>query len=290
MNTMKVIGLVAGGMCLAALIGGGVYWWRRRKQQASGDKPRAPKRAKPGPTPSNPPREVDEDGVPVDTRPRGHLIGKAELHQELLDALDEEFAEGWPPTDEVIDALEKDDMIVFAVESEQVGNYTGTREELLSAKVLSVEKTVVRSRIVAPVAHAEHHGSHAGHGFRVGDLVEVPRSKVLVAARPTGPKIEGYNSRGEPARTLDPSNNTGDTYKVRPGTPYDLVLPYRTDELEWHIDRDMVKMVHIGDKGMLEQVMFTEDSMRGQVTVRALDNDPKEGFIFVARWDLVLDA
>ncbi|KIG16610.1 hypothetical protein DB30_04229 [Enhygromyxa salina] len=29
--------------------------------------------------------------------------------------------------------------------------------------------------------------------------------------------------------------------------------------------------------------LFSEDSMRGVVTVRVLDNDPKQGKIFVAR-------
>jgi hypothetical protein len=287
MSPMKIIGFVAGGACLAALVGGGIYWWRRRKQQASGDRPQAPKRTRPGPDFGDLSDESDE---PTDTRPRGHLIGKAELHPELREALDEEFADGWPPDDATIDSLEPDDVVVFAVESEPVGNYTETREELVNAKVLSVEETVVRGRVVAPVAHAEHHGSHAGHGFRVGDLVEVPRAQVLVAARPTGPVKEGYNSQGRAARTLEPSDLTGETYRVRPGTPYDLVLPYRTDELKWHFDRDMVKMVHIGHKGSLEQVMFTEDSMRGKVTVRALDRDPKEGLVFVARWQFVIDA
>ena len=53
-------------------------------------------------------------------------------------------------------------MIVFAVESEPKGTYTNTRQELVNAKVLSVEKNVVRGRVIPPVAHAEHHGSHAG--------------------------------------------------------------------------------------------------------------------------------
>ena len=62
---------------------------------------------------------------------------------------------------------------------------------------------------------------------------------------------------------------------MRPSTPYDLVLPYRTNELEWQIERELVTMNKIGDKGLLEQIMFSEDSMRGPVKVTLLDNDPK---------------
>jgi len=181
-------------------------------------------------------------------------------------------------------------VIVFAVESEPTGNYTNTRQELINAKVLSVEKTVVRGRVVGPVAHAEHHGSHAGHGFRVGDLVEVPRSRVLVAARPTDPKTTGYGSQGKPATSFKPSDVTKQTYKIKPGTPYDLILPYRTAELAWFVDEKLVKMVHVGEKANFEQIMFTEDSLRGNVTVRLVDEDPKEGTVFVGRWDFVLDA
>ena len=35
---------------------------------------------------------------------------------------------------------------------------------------------------------------------------------------------------------------------------------------------------------------FSEDSMRGKVSVRALDQDPELGTVFVARWDFELDA
>ena len=179
---------------------------------------------------------------------------------------------------------------MFVAESEEAGPYDQTRQEIINAKVLSVEKSVVRARIIAPVAYAEHHGSHAGHGYRVGDLVEVPRDKVLVAARPTDPKKTGYGSEGKPANTFKPSNVTKQTYRVRPGTPYDLSVPYRTPELQWHIDREMVKMVHVGSKGSLEQILFSEDSLRGNVSVRAIDHDPKEGPVFVARWDFSIDA
>ncbi|HLT41031.1 MAG TPA: hypothetical protein VK034_32360 [Enhygromyxa sp.] len=120
--------------------------------------------------------------------------------------------------------------------------------------------------------------------------MEVPRAKILVAARPTDPKTTGYNSQGKPAASFKPSDTTRRTYKVKPGTPYDLILPYRTTELAWHVDDKLVKMVHVGQKANFEQIMFTEDSLRGDVTVRALDEDPEVGTVFVARWDFVLDA
>lgn len=278
MNMLKVIGFVA-GLGVVALVGGGAWWlYRQKKQRAEGSDT-------PTPVPSKPPRSTPESPE-RDTKARGDFMGPDDIPAVLREALDTEFADSWPPDDEVIDNLTTEDIIVFAVESEPVGNYTETRQELLSGKVLSVEKTVVRARVQGPVAYAEHHGSHAGHGFRMGDLVEVPRSKILVAARSKIPQSEtGYNSKGRPALTLKPSNVTKQTYKVRPGTPYDLVLPYRTPELEWSVKRELVKMVKIGDKGNLEQVFFTEDSMRGPVSVYVLDNDPKEGNVFVARWD-----
>ena len=69
---------------------------------------------------------------------------------------------------------------------------------------------------------------------------------------------------------------------------YDLVLPYRTKNLEWHLDRDLVKLIHVGQKGPLEQIMFTEDSVRGDVSLRVIDQDSDEGAIFVGRWDFSL--
>lgn len=42
--------------------------------------------------------------------------------------------------------------------------------------------------------------------------------------------------------------------------------------------------------GLLEQIMFSEDSLPGPVSVRLLDRDPKEGLVHEARWDFVLDA
>ena len=143
----------------------------------------------------------------------------------------------------------------------------------------------MRARVVGPVEYAEHIGAHAGHGFRVGDLIEVPRTKILVAARSSEPKREGFNSEGEAAGVFEPSHETKQTYTIRPGTPYDLVLPYRSPDLEWSVDRDMVKLKHLGSKGNYHQIMFSEDSMRGPVTVRVLDRDPKTGLVFVARWE-----
>jgi hypothetical protein len=286
MNTMKVIGVVAGGLALAGLVGGGIYWWRRRKQKTDGLAPNIPDAPtpKPGPTPSGPPRPANS------TDPRGHYVEKDHLDPDLRAALDELFPSTWPPDEPTIDALTQEDVIVFAVESEPTGNYTNTRQEVINAKVLSVEKTVVRGRVVGPVAHAEHHGSHAGHGFRVGDQVEVPRAKVMVAARLTDPKKSGYDSQGEAAASFKPSDMTKKTYRVKPGTPYDLILPYRTAELAWFVDEKLVKMAHVGQKANFEQVMFTEDSLRGDFTVRALDEDPEVGTVFVARWDFVLEA
>ena len=193
--------------------------------------------------------------------------------------------------EQTIDNLEPEDVVVFAAEGEETGTYTEIKQELISAKVLSVEKTVVRARVLGPVQYCEHFGAYAGHGFRVGDLVDVPRAKILVAARPTEQgKKAGYGSRGEPANMFEPSNETKKVYKVRPDTPYDLKLPYRTPDLRWHLDRELVKLDHVGTNGMLEQITFTEDSLRGEVSVRVLDHDLELGVIFVARYDFELDA
>ena len=278
MNTMQIVSLLAGGVFIAAAIGGGVYWYRKRKQQKA-DTLR----------PSKPPRKTttDEDPKksPADTRARGIILERSDLDPEALAELDAAFPDGWPPDEQTIGALEPDDRIVFAVESKPAGPYEHMRQELITAKVLSVERTVVRARITDKVAHSEHFGSHAGHGFRLGDLVEVPHDKVLVAARQSGPKAEGYNREGRSAASFKPSSSTKQVYKVRPGTPYDLVMPYATPETEWHINMTHVKMERIGTKGLLQQVRFSEDSMRGPVTLRAIDHDPKEGAVLMGRWD-----
>jgi hypothetical protein len=265
------------------MVGAGIYAWKRRREKKTTDglAPNIPD--KPTPSPSGPP-------WPGDTAPRGHYTGIDHLDPALREVLEELFPNAWPANKEAIDSLQKDDVVVFAVESEPTGNYTSTRQEVLNAKVLTVEKTAVRGRVVGPVAHAEHHGSHAGHGFRVGDQVDVPREKILVAARPTDPKGTGYDSQGDAAASFKPSDVTKQTYKVKPGTPYDLVLPYRTPELAWYVDEKLVNMVHVGQKANFEQIMFTESSLRGDFTVRALDEDPEVGTVFVARWDFVLEA
>ena len=255
--------------------------YKKKKSEQGEDK--TPQRV----TPNAPAREPIKKHSPI-----GDMLDTSGLPSVLREALEERFPNAWPPDDATVNEMADDPeaVIVFAVKSEHGGNYTETREELITAKVLSVEKTLVRARIIGEVAHAEHHGSHAGHGFRRGDLVEVPRAKILVAARSLEPKLEGYDSEGPAAQTLKPSTTTQKVYKVRPDTPYDLVLPYRTDELEWHIEREHVTMVKLGEHGLLEQVKFSEDSMRGPVTIRALDNDPKEGFVLVGRWQLEIAA
>jgi hypothetical protein len=284
-TVLKVIGVLA-GVSIIALIGGGFYLAYKAKKGFKNlidevkDK-----------IPTNPekrPSGDETDDPSFRPAPSGFIMDKGDLPTDISDAFDELFPDFWPPDDEVIDNLTEQDVIVVAVQSEPVGNYTETRQEAISAKVLSVETNVVRARIIGPVAYAEHHGSHAGHGFRVGDLVEVPRSKVLLAAKPTEKSKLEYDGYGKAAQTLKPTELTKLTYQVRPGTPYDLVLPYRTDELDWHVDRDMVKLIYLGHNGLIEQIMFTEDSMRGPVTVRVQDRDQKEGLVHVARWDFVI--
>ena len=281
MNMVKIAGIFVVGVGLAALVGGGIWYWRRRKkQQDAGTPENVPSK------PSNP-----EDVPASETQPRGHMAGEPDLRAELRKELGKIFGESWGrPDEQTINELQRDDVVVFAAESEPVGNYTETQQELVTAKVLSVDAAAVHARVLAPVEHAEHHGSHAGHGYRVGDLVDVPRSKVLVAARRNDTDKTGYGSQGEPAATFKPSDTTKQTYKVRPGTPYDLILPYRTGELAWYLDRKLVNLVHIGEDGLIEQIMFSEDSLRGDVSVRLLDEDPELGAVFVARWDFELDA
>jgi hypothetical protein len=284
-TVLKVIGVLA-GVSIIALIGGGFYLAYKAKKGLKDlvddlkDK-----------IPTNPekrPSGGEADDPPFRSPPSGLIMDKGDLPPELVAVLDEKFQDFWPPDDEVIDNMTDEDVVVFAVESEPVGNYTATRQELISAKVLSVETNVVRARVIGAVVYAEHHGAHAGHGFRVGDLVEVPRSQILLAARPAEKPKPEYDGHGKAAQTFKPSELTKQVYQVRPGTPYDLVLPYRTDELEWHVDRDMVTTIHLGNDGLLEQIMFSEDSMRGAVTVRVQDRDPKEGLVHVARWDFTI--
>ncbi|MCA9687857.1 MAG: hypothetical protein KC457_37210, partial [Myxococcales bacterium] len=90
------------------------------------------------------------------------------------------------------------------------------------------------------------------------------------------------------ATTFKPSSDTKQTYQVKPGTPYDLRLPYRTPQLVWHIDSEQVKFVHVGEDGLLEQILFAENSLRGPVSVRVIDEDPELGAVLVGRWDFKL--
>ena len=280
----KVIGWIAAGVTLAAAVGGLIWYLKRREAKGSGG------RVTPGPAPSGPPRAPasDEPKQAPKHPPTFHFMGRdvAHLEPELVAILDEAYDSGWPPEESSLDQLETDDVIVFAVESEPVGPYEKSVQELISAQVLSVEKTVIRARVVTPVRHSEHLGTTAGHGLRVGTAVEVPRSSVLVGGRRK--KAEGYDSRGKAATTFKPSSDTKQTYLVNPGTPYDLRLPYTTPDLEWYVDNTKVKLVHIGDDGLFHQILFAEDSLRGPVSVRVLDNDPKLGNVLVGRWDFKL--
>ena len=51
----------------------------------------------------------------------------------------------------------------------------------------------------------------------------------------------------------------------------------------WYVDEKLVKMIHIGEHANFEQIMFSEDSLRGHVSVRALDENPELCTIFVGR-------
>lgn len=289
MSGWKTVGLVVMGMAVAAGLGGGAYLLYRHYEDKKKDEGEGADEDEERPqrvTPSRPPRDAEE----VDQRARGDYMSPKGIPDSLREFLNEKFPNRWPPDTEVVEQLTTEDQIVFGVESEPVPAYEEVRQEVISAKVLSVEKTVVRARVLPPVAYAEHNGNHAGHGFRVGDLVEVPRSKILVAARPSEPKKKtGYNSRGPAENTFKSSHMTKSVYKIRPATPYDLILPYRTDNLKWYVDQEHVRVVPIGRKGLFEQVMFTEDSMRGPVTLRLLNDDPEQGSLFVARWEFQLD-
>lgn len=280
MTVLKIIGVIA-GVGVIALIGGVFYLAHKAKKGFKDLKDKIP---------TNPEQRPDGDESDLRPSPSGRMMDTTGLPDELTSFMDEHHKDAWPPTDEVINNLTDENVIVFAVESEPVGNYTEIRQEVITAKVMSVEPNHVRARVMGPVAYAEHHGAHAGHGFRVGDLIDVPRSNILLAAKPAEKPKPEYNGHGKAAQTFKPSELTKETYQVRPGTLYDLALPYRTEELEWHVDRELVTVIHLGANGLVEQIMFSEDSMRGPVSVRLLDRDPKEGLIHVARWDFVIDA
>ena len=288
----KILGIAALSVgALAAAIGGAIWWWRKR-QGSQGITDTI--------TPSKPPRIVPDTQpkpTPAPERannPSHRFVGTAELDPELREMLQTTFSDAWPPDAETIDNLTQEDMIVFAAEGVPTGNYTETRQELINAQVLSVETTIVRARVKGPVMYAAHFGSHPGHGLEVGESVEVPRSKVLVAAREKQPdkKPTGYDSQGKAVAQFKPTTLTSTVYPVKPGTAYDLILPYRTSTLFWQVQskNDLVKMVKIGEKAALEQVKFDESSLRGPFTVVVMNDDPKVGTVFVARWDFDLQA
>ncbi|MFV8750474.1 hypothetical protein ACNOYE_07970 [Nannocystaceae bacterium ST9] len=288
MSPWKILGLAALGVgVLAAAVGGAIWWWRKRKDANEI-------------TPSKPPRVVptpDGKSTPEPERaknPAHQFVGTAELDPELREMLETTFTGAWPPDTETIDNLTQDDMIVFAVEGVATGNYTETRQELINAQVLSVEASIVRARVKGPVLYAAHFGSHPGHGLEVGESVEVPRSKVLVAARQKheGPQPTGYDSEGKAVAQFKPTTMTTKVHSVKPGTPYDLVLPYRTDTLVWQVQakNHLVDMIRIGQRAALEQIKFTEASLRGPFSVVVMNDDPKLGYVFVARWDFDLQA
>ncbi len=271
MSAWKIIGVT--GAVLAAAVGG-YFAWRYFRNKRSSEKPERARDER---------DEPDEAAEPRDIRARSRYLSRDEIQKAMEAEIDAMFGDGWPPNEETIEQLQHDDVIVFAVESEPVGNFDQTRQEIVNANVLSVEDEVVRGRVISPVKHAEHHGAHAGHGVRIGDSVEVPHKNVLVAARRTDSK--GYNSRGKAAQEFKPSNATGKTYEIKPGTPYDLVLPYRTPDLEWIVEPKLnVHFVQLGERGLLEQFMFGEATVRGPIKVTVLDHDENAGTVFVANW------
>lgn len=287
MNVLKIIGWITlGGLVLAGGIGGVMYWGRRRQ-------------AKAGPTPSNPPRKPSDASDPPARKPSDtpknptqcRTLRRDEVGATLVSDIEAMFGDAWAATPEAIDKLEPGDVVVFAVESEPTEDFELAKQEILNASVLSVGTHTIRGRVIAPVAHADHHGNSAGHGLYVGAQVDIPRAHVLVAARRNAdPDLpaSGYDSKGEPAQTFRPTNNTGQVYKVHPSTVYDLDLPYRTEDLSWIPSRENVKYFQIGDEGLRHQILFTEASVRGPYSITLLDEDETEGTVFVAKWDFVI--
>ncbi len=288
MNVLKMIGWVTmGGLLLAGSIGGALWWQFRQRRTA------------PSPVPSNPPRKAEPtdeppttDARPTKNQPHCHTLRRDEVSPELVADFDAMFSADWPTstTDEVIDKLQPGEAILFVVESEQTEDFDLPRQEIITAKVLSVGRSEVHGRVIAPIAHADHHGNHAGHGLHVGSRVEVPRSHVLAAARlghdPERP-ASGYGSQGEPARVFEPSKR-GQVFTVHPSTVYELDLPYRTETLKWTQSRDDVKYSQIGDHRLRHQIKFTEASVRGPYSLTLFDEDQREGTVFVGRWDFVI--
>lgn len=294
-----LIGWLAAGVTLAAGVGA-LYWYlKRRKAQGQ---------AEVGPEPSAPPRDSSEgeaaDGRPSDayedatpdsqkdnpdpTRnlPAFDFLDRENLPQALVQSIDDSFGEGWNVTEQIVDDLEPDDVVLFAVESEPTGPYTRTVKEVLTGHVLSVDEDEIDVRVMGPVKHSEHFGNIAGHGLRPGKRATVPKSKILIAA--VEQHGDGYDGRGPSSAEFKPSSLSKRKYVVHRGTPYDLKLPYRTDELEWHTSPEEAKPEHVGEEGLLEQVIFPEGAPTGTVIVRAFDNDPEVGQVLVGRWEFKL--
>ncbi|EDM79628.1 hypothetical protein PPSIR1_21409 [Plesiocystis pacifica SIR-1] len=282
---MKTVGIVAATLATTALIGGGAYWFYKRRQK---------KKDEEEVDPEDLPNDADDDGVtepvtPDEVRPRGGFMDRNTLPDDVKQKFVEAFGGYAPPKDEILDNLTQEDVVLFGVKSEPVPGYPSVREEILTAKVRTVEDTVIRARISEPPLYSAHLGSHAGHGFRIGEMVEVPRGVIIFAARPKPSEVKGYGEYGRPAGTFESSHVSKKSYDVHPGTPYDLVMPYITDDIEFHVDREMVRFELVGTKGLRQQIVFKEGSMHGDVTLRALDRDPKTGLVFVARWNFHIE-
>ena len=301
MNVLKIVGLFALG---SIVIGGGiagVLWWKAK----NGTLP------KPGPTPSKPPRRPDvkpcegsglgadasgecKPSDPPPPNPNANeaqckMLRRDQLAANLVADIEAMFGDDWGVKPDQIDQLETGDVIVFAVESTPTPDFELAQQELVSASVLSVGKSAVRARVIGPVDHAEHHGNTAGHGMYVGKQVDVLRSHVLLGGKrnrdPNLPK-SGYGSRGPAAAVLKSTYGGKVVHKVHPTTVYDLELPYRTPDLVWVPSRHDVTVTAIGDDGLRHQIEVSEDSVRGPFTLTLLDDDEREGNVFVARWDM----
>lgn len=293
MNPAKIGSLLLLGAVALGGLGAGIWWYRKRKAA----------KAEQQPTPSNPPRQPKPEGEatppprPAKRNPFD-FVDAAQVHADLVVDLASTLDTAWPPDEQAIDAmvdkLEYGDVVVCAVQSNPDEIFEEPRQELINASVLSVENkstrdsTLVRARVIGPVAHTDDHGNFAGHRIHVGAQIDVPRRFVLAVARRKHPTKSGYGSRGEAAAELDPSNTTRKVYKVHPSTPYDLVLPYRTENLHWYPSREKVKIEMVGEKGELQQITFTEASVRGPLSLTLLDHDEKAGKVFVGRWDFEL--
>ncbi len=278
MNVLKVLGWISlGGILIGGAVAGAVWLHRRLKAKADT-----------GPTPSNPPRKTEPTDGSNRNKPSFDYLDRPALHETLVADVTRMFGDLWPPDDATIEKVEVGDVVVCAVESKPTEDFDHPQQEIINAAVLSVEPTEVRARVIGPVAFTNHHGNYAGHGLYIGALIEVPRSRVLAVGRRTPTDKTGYGSRGDAAAEFKPSDRTKIVYKVHPGTPYDLVLPYRTENLHWYPSRENVKFEQLGEKVLLHQIMFTEASVRGPYSVTVLDHDEKAGKIFVARWDFEL--